>query len=113
VTEKVFEVTEKAASASYEYTKKAIDVTVDGTKKVVDVTGKARDLIKEYLDDEYGMFPVCSHDDMLDCHARVLDPQLGAVFPKLQQDHPYAVSRPVDRVNSDYDVLTGATPAFA
>lgn len=41
VTEKVFEVTEKAASASYEYTKKAIDLTVDGTKKVVDVTGKA------------------------------------------------------------------------
>lgn len=41
VTERVFEVTEKAVGVSYEYTKKAIDVTVDGTKKVVDVTGKA------------------------------------------------------------------------
>jgi phage terminase large subunit-like protein len=79
----------------------------------VDREGKARDLVREYLDDEYSMFPVCSHDDMLDCHARILDPKLGATFPKLQQDFPYAISRPVDRANSEYDVLSGALPAFA
>ena len=41
VTERVFDVTEKAVGASLEYTKKAIDVTVVGTKKAVEVTGKA------------------------------------------------------------------------
>lgn len=79
----------------------------------VDVEGKARDLVKEYLDDEYSMFPVCTHDDMLDCHARILDESLGALFPKVQQDFPYAISRPVDRANSDYDVLAGCAPAYA
>lgn len=79
----------------------------------VDVQGRSRDLIKEYLEDEYGMFPVCTHDDMLDDHARILDEHLGAVFPRQQQDYPYAISRPVDRTNSDYDVLSGAVPAHA
>lgn len=41
MTERVFDMTEKAVGASYEYTMKAIDVTVDGTRKMVDVTGKA------------------------------------------------------------------------
>lgn len=79
----------------------------------VDAEGKARDLVKEYIEDEYSMFPVCTHDDMLDCHARILDEKFGAVFPKLAQTFPYAISRPVDRVNSDYDVLSGSVPAFA
>jgi len=72
----------------------------------VDVQGKARDLIAEYLDDEYGMFPVCAHDDMLDCHARILDPVLGAVFPRVSQSHPFALGSG-DRcaANSEYDVL--------
>lgn len=48
----------------------------------VDYEGKSRDFIQEFLDDEYLAFPVCVHDDMLDCDARILDPVLGAEFPK-------------------------------
>lgn len=42
------------------------------------------DLVQTFLTNEYLAFPVAVHDDMLDCMARILDPQLGAVFPKEQ-----------------------------
>lgn len=51
----------------------------------VDYEGRLRDFISEFMSDEYLAFPVCTHDDILDCLARVLDPALGAEFPKLQQ----------------------------
>lgn len=48
----------------------------------VDYEGVARDFVKLFLADEYNAFPVCTHDDMLDCVARILDPTLTAEFPK-------------------------------
>lgn len=48
----------------------------------VDYEGNSRDLVKLFIDDEYLTFPVCSHDDMLDCQARILDPLLAAEFPR-------------------------------
>lgn len=48
----------------------------------VDYEGQTRDFIQNFLADEYLAFPVCTHDDMLDCLARILDPVLGAEFPK-------------------------------
>lgn len=48
----------------------------------VNYEGRQRDLIKDFIDDEYKSFPVCVHDDMLDCLARILEPLLGAKFPK-------------------------------
>lgn len=48
----------------------------------VDYEGSTKDFIKTFLADEYLSFPVCVHDDMLDCKARILDPGLGAEFPK-------------------------------
>ncbi|HEU6437202.1 MAG TPA: hypothetical protein VE028_07095 [Nitratidesulfovibrio sp.] len=47
----------------------------------VDAEGKRRDLAREFVDEEYLAFPVSRHDDMLDCLARILDPDLGAEFP--------------------------------
>lgn len=47
----------------------------------VDAEGKRRDLAQEFVDEEYLAFPVSRHDDMLDCLARILDPDLGAEFP--------------------------------
>ena len=52
---------------------------------------KRVDLTREFIDDEYEYFPVSSHDDMLDCLARILDTDLGATFP--------------DTVNSDYRAM--------
>lgn len=49
----------------------------------VDSEGVTRDYIQLYNSDEYLAFPVCVHDDMMDCRARILDTTLGAEFPKV------------------------------
>ncbi len=59
----------------------------------VNYEGRSRDYVQDFIDDEYLSFPVCVHDDMLDCRARILDPTLGAEFPKL-------VKKPVDEFNN-------------
>jgi predicted phage terminase large subunit-like protein len=46
-----------------------------------DSEGRCRDLIQEFLSDEYAAFPVPVHDDMLDALARFIEPDLGAEFP--------------------------------
>ncbi|WP_430735606.1 hypothetical protein [Halodesulfovibrio aestuarii] len=46
-----------------------------------DQEGVWRDLSKEFIAEEYLAFPVSTHDDMLDCMARILEPVLGAEFP--------------------------------
>jgi phage terminase large subunit-like protein len=43
--------------------------------------GKTVDLVQRFLNDEYLSFPYCFHDDMLDCLARILCPDLNAIFP--------------------------------
>jgi len=40
-----------------------------------------RDLVREFLDDEYALFPYGAHDDMLDCLARILDEALDVRPP--------------------------------
>lgn len=47
----------------------------------VDSNGKMRDYIQEFIEEEYSAFPYLQHDDMLDCLARILDPNLGVYFP--------------------------------
>ncbi len=47
-----------------------------------DLTGALRDLAGEFTDEEYLAFPVCGHDDMLDCASRVLDAAFPARFPR-------------------------------
>lgn len=51
--------------------------------------GKSEDLVNVFMDDEYLEFPVCTHDDMLDCLARITDDDLGAVFPRLHTQPVY------------------------
>lgn len=48
----------------------------------VDYNGRTIDFIQKFIKSEYTAFPVCLHDDMLDCMARILDPALNAEFPK-------------------------------
>lgn len=50
----------------------------------IDCEGNQVDYVKAFNEDEYSAFPVVVHDDMLDCRARILDPSLGAKFPKIQ-----------------------------
>lgn len=43
---------------------------------------KIVDFISILINEEYDTFPVSSHDDMMDCIARILDQDLQATFPK-------------------------------
>lgn len=53
----------------------------------VDYEGKRVDYIQTYNNDEYETFPVCSHDDMMDCRSRIFD--IDARFPKEQKNIEY------------------------
>lgn len=61
----------------------------------VDQEGRLQDYVQLFMNDEYLAFPVLIHDDMLDCQARILDPALGAEFPKVKPPQPKAA--PVNR----------------
>lgn len=58
----------------------------------VDAEGVNRDFTREFIHDEYLAFPVAGHDDMLDCMARIVDPELSAVFPLAEE--PRTIRRP-------------------
>ncbi|MFV0421694.1 hypothetical protein [Oleidesulfovibrio sp.] len=45
-----------------------------------DSEGRLRDLSKELVQEEFLAFPVCGHDDMLDCLARITETALDAQF---------------------------------
>jgi len=47
----------------------------------IDQKGNKVNITDEFIKTEYLFFPYSSHDDMLDCMARMLDPELGVVAP--------------------------------
>ena len=47
--------------------------------------GKTRDLSTVFAEEEYRSFPVSQHDDMLDCLARIVEPDLPLAWPKKMQ----------------------------
>lgn len=51
-------------------------------KMHTDYEGQTRDLIQSFVEEEYKAFPVMMHDDMLDCLARIVDPDLAVEWPK-------------------------------
>lgn len=51
-----------------------------------DYQGKVIDLIDTYINEEFLAFPVPVHDDMLDCQARIIDPDLNVIWPRLEHD---------------------------
>ncbi len=51
-----------------------------------DYQGKTQDLVDVFLNEEFDAFPVPVHDDMLDCMARILDEELGAMFPAITNE---------------------------
>ncbi len=50
-----------------------------------DVNGKTRDLVHDFIEDEYLAFPVGRHDDMLDGLARMMEPTLDTPWPSKRQ----------------------------
>jgi phage terminase large subunit-like protein len=44
--------------------------------------GSLRELVRDFIEEEYAPFPVGRHDDMMDCLARITDQTLNASFPR-------------------------------
>ncbi|MBL7545613.1 MAG: hypothetical protein JNL11_17470 [Bdellovibrionaceae bacterium] len=53
-----------------------------------DYQGEAKDYIHIFIEEEYKTFPVSTHDDMMDCRARILEKDLGAIFPEIKEPEP-------------------------
>lgn len=47
--------------------------------------GRRENMIQVFIDNEYMAFPVCVHDDMLDCMANIIHPDFNAQFPRVQR----------------------------
>lgn len=77
------------------------------TLMFIDREGKQRDYVAEFLEDEYGSFPVSIHDDMLDCKSRIMDPMLEVKVPKPQETKMPSMTMedPINTVETEYDVF--------
>jgi phage terminase large subunit-like protein len=76
-----------------------------------DCEGGTRDLTDDFLSEEYLTFPVSAHDDMLDALARIVEPELNAVFP-LQPGNLVTGTKPA-RAVTQYDPATYGLGASA
>jgi predicted phage terminase large subunit-like protein len=52
------------------------------TLSKTDASGDLRDLVDDFIEQEYLAFPVSTHDDMLDSLARIEEPGVDLVWPK-------------------------------
>lgn len=50
-----------------------------------DSDGKLRDLVQDFIEQEYKAFPVPEHDDMLDALARMAEPDIPLIFPMIEE----------------------------
>jgi predicted phage terminase large subunit-like protein len=71
-------------------------VYLPDTFHYVDYEKKPRDLVQDFIEEEYAAFPVPLHDDMLDALARQEEPDLPLVWPMLEEEE-----RPRDRYARD------------
>ncbi|MHA2068211.1 MAG: hypothetical protein ACXABY_27940 [Candidatus Thorarchaeota archaeon] len=49
-----------------------------------DSKGDFHDIANEFVEDEYMKFPYMEHDDMFDCLANILSPEMEIFFPSRQ-----------------------------
>lgn len=63
----------------------------------VDNEGKGQNFTSLFVEEEYAAFPVCAHDDMLDCLSRAVDPQVSVPFPDAV-DGRSAVEKELERM---------------
>lgn len=59
-----------------------------------DHTGNVRDLVHDFIEEEYKAFPVPIHDDMLDALSRIAEPNLSLIWPKAHTTSNYTVPVP-------------------
>lgn len=49
---------------------------------VTDWQREVRNLVNDFIEEEYCAFPIGTHDDMMDCLARIAEPDLRLSWPK-------------------------------
>lgn len=72
--------------------------------KFKDAEGNIRDFVREFIEDEYLPFPVCAYDDTLDCSARILDDDLGAVHPRERKKDKHGRVIKTQQARREYDI---------
>ena len=70
------------------------------SRMYTDYEGTTRNLIDVFIEEEFKAFPVMVHDDMLDCLARIVDPELKAEWPKEGMAAAMRPSQPISRPGS-------------
>jgi predicted phage terminase large subunit-like protein len=55
--------------------------------------GQTRELVGDFIEQEYASFPVPMHDDMLDALARMEEPDLSLVWPKMPEESKDAYAK--------------------
>lgn len=73
-----------------------------GVMEKRDYEGKLYDFTKLFVDNEYVAFPVCQHDDMLDCLSRICEPELNAFHPESDES---MVAGDLSMAENDYDIF--------
>lgn len=68
----------------------------------VDLEKRTHDLTVYYVDEELIPFPVSQYDDGMDCEARILDPDLGAIFPESREKMSFEPE--VHKAKTEYDL---------
>lgn len=63
------------------------------TLPYIDTEGREFDLVREIIHSEMASFPRAKFDDCLDSIARVLDPDLGTIFPRQTKPKGYTMER--------------------
>ncbi len=71
----------------------------------IDYEKRQYNLSVELVNDELIDFPVASHDDILDCFARILDPDLGAQFPETELEEDMYLKHDTKMAQTDYNLL--------
>lgn len=77
----------------------------------VNCEGEQEDLTKVFINDEYLSFPYMAHDDMLDCLARIVDPNTYLSFPANSQGNVIGMTREMlhlvnEEEEYNYDALS-------
>jgi predicted phage terminase large subunit-like protein len=65
------------------------------TMSRTDASGELRDLVDDFIEQEFLAFPVSTHDDMLDSLARIEEPDIALIWPKQaeQEEKPQRYRR--------------------
>lgn len=77
------------------------DILLPRSLNYTDYTKTTRDLVEDFINEEYKPFPLCVHDDMLDCLARLLDPEYPLIWPEEKKAADYSMENPLGNVGEN------------